>query len=386
MHPADLHHISASRIFHAIRRRPHVSQREIADMTGTDKSTVSAVIRNFAAAGLIERTLGRGGQGPGRPGESIAISPHGGLLAGVHPRPEGIRYVVSGLDGEPLHALTRALPTPARLAQEVRAGIAEITAAVGRKPSEVRAVGISIPGLVNRDGVLAQSPNLGWRDVALRHVLARGTHWPLYIDNNANAAAAAEFLFGRGNGASHFAYVESGSGVGAGLFIDGSLYRGTRGFAGEFGHTKVVPQGRPCRCGSLGCLSAYASDYSIIERLRQRGVAAATRADVVAAASGGDATTRAVLHEAGHHLGVGLANLLNLLDIQLFILGGGFAALAPFMRPAIASTLDDLALPAATAGCHIETSDIGSWDRPRGGIALALEGCTSHVRTEATPW
>jgi hypothetical protein len=139
MHPADLHHISASRIFHAIRRRPHVSQREIADMTGTDKSTVSAVIRNFAAAGLIERTLGRGGQGPGRPGESIAISPHGGLLAGVHPRPEGIRYVVSGLDGEPLHALTRALPTPARLARRSPRPSAESRAKCARSVSRFQA-------------------------------------------------------------------------------------------------------------------------------------------------------------------------------------------------------------------------------------------------------
>ena len=386
MHPADLHHISASRIFHAIRRRPHISQREIADMTGTDKSTVSAVIRNFEAGGLIVRALSQGGKGPGRPGERIAISPRGGLLAGVHPRPEGIRYVVSGLDGEPLHSLIRPLPAPTRLGREVRAGITAITEAVGRQPGEVRAVGISIPGLVNSDGLLSQSPNLGWHDVALRDVLADGARCPLYIDNNANAAAAAEFLFGRGTGTSHFAYVESGSGVGAGLFLDGSVYRGTRGFAGEFGHTKIVPQGRACRCGGLGCLSAYASDYSIIQRLRQRGVEAPTRADVLAAAIAGDVATLAVLDEAGRHLGAGLANLVNLLDIQLFILGGGFAALAPFMRGAIEASLRDLALPAAAAGCRIEASDLGSWDLPRGGLALALEGCTSHVRTEATPW
>ncbi len=386
MHPSDLRHINASRIFHAIRLRPNISQREIADMAGADKSTVSAVIKGFEAEGLIERSLSRAGRGPGRPGERISISARGGLLVGVHPRPEALRYVVSGLDGEPIHALTRPVPDPGGLGPEIRAGIAAITAAIGRTATQVRAVGISIPGLVSHAGVLMQSPNLGWRNVALRNLLSNEIPHSLYIDNNANAAAVAESMFGRGTEGCDFAYVESGSGVGAGLFLNDSLYRGALGFAGEFGHTKVVPQGRACRCGSLGCLSAYASDYSIVQRLQQKGVDASTRDDVRVRAVGGDKVTLAVLDEAGRHLGLGLANLVNLLNLQLFILGGGFAVLAPFLMPAVQAALRDLALPSAAEGCVIEPSRIGSWDTPLGGIALALDGCTSHIRTEATPW
>src|SRR5206468_7137060 len=124
-----------------------------------------------------------------------------------------------------------------------------------------------------------------------------------------------------------------GSGVGAGLFLDGTLYRGALGFAGEFGHTKIVPQGRLCRCGNLGCVSAYASDYSILQRLRQMGCDVAVQEDVLGLARAGDARALTALGDAGRMLGAGLANVVNLLNIQLFILGGGLAVFAPFMIP-----------------------------------------------------
>jgi predicted NBD/HSP70 family sugar kinase len=382
-----LRHIHASRIFHAIRLRPNMSQREIARMAGADKSTVSAIVKNFEASGLIERSLKASENRPGRPGERISISSRGGLLVGVHPRPDEVRYVVSGLDGEPIRTLSRPLPDDtARLGSETADGIAALVGSIGRTVHEIRAVGVSIPGLVSSDGILTQSPNFGWRNVPLREILRRSVRCPLYIDNNANAAAVAEFLFGRGVDVGDFAYVESGSGVGAGLFFDGGLYRGPGGFAGEFGHTKIVPQGRPCRCGGLGCVSAYASDYSIMQRLQQKGIKVDKRDQVLALAHGGDPATLGVLDEAGRHLGIGFSNLVNLLNVGLFILGGGLEVFAPYMMSGIEQSLRDLSLPSALEGCRIERSGIGSHTEPRGGIALALEGCTSLHETEAAPW
>lgn len=364
-----------------------MSQREIAQVVGADKSTVSAIIKDFETNGLIERALKRSDNRPGRPGERIAISSRGGLLVGIQPRPEELRYVLAGLDGETLRTLSRSLPAkPSRLGHEVADGIAELVAGVGRTVGDVRAVGVSVPGLVNSEGVLTQSPNLGWKDVPLREILRCRVSRPLYIDNNANAATVAEYLFGRGIDVGDFAYVESGSGVGAGFFLAGSLYRGVRGFAGEFGHTKIVPHGRLCRCGNVGCLSAYASDYSIFQRMRQKGYEVETRDEVLALAKAGDVVALAVLDEAGRYLGIGLANLVNLLNIQLFILGGGFEVFAPYMMTGIEASLAEMALPSAVEGCRIETSKIGSQTEPRGGIALALEGCTSFHETEAAPW
>lgn len=387
MHPSVIRQINASRIFHAIRQRPNMSQREIAEVTGADKSTVSAVIKDFEATGLIERISRKSENRPGRPGECISISARGGLLVGVHPNPEGIQYVVSGLNGEPLQSMVRPLPRePAKLGREISTAVKKITSEISRSHKEVRAVGISIPGLVSKGEVLTQSPNLGWTDVSLGDLLKGALDCPFYVDNNANASAIAEYYFGRGTETGDFAYVESGSGVGAGLFLDGGVYRGVRGFAGEFGHTKIVPQGRLCRCGALGCLSAYTSDYSILQRLQQKGIELDSRDNVIALAEQGNTTVLAILDEAGRHLGIGLANLINLLNIPLFILGGGFDAFAPFMRAGIQASLQEMALPSALHHCHIEQSRIGSAAIPLGGIALALEGCTGHHDSEATPW
>jgi predicted NBD/HSP70 family sugar kinase len=297
-----------------------------------------------------------------------------------------MRYVAASLTGETIATISRDLPDVAALAAEVDAGIRAVVKQAGRETDAVRAVGFSAPGLVSGDGVLAQSPNLGWRDVPLRSLLGARVPYPLYIDNNANAAAVAEYMFGRGIDVGDFAYVESGSGVGCGLFLDGGIYRGSRGFAGEFGHTKIVPQGRICRCGNLGCVSAYVSDFSIYQRLLGGGVRCGTREEVTTLADAGNELVLAVLDEAGRHLGAGLANLVNLLDISLFILGGGLEVFAPWMMAGIRTALRNLALPSALEGCRIESSKIGSYLEPRGGVALALEGCTSSRDSEASPW
>ncbi len=123
-----------------------------------------------------------------------------------------------------------------------------------------------------------------------------------------------------------------------------------------------------------------------LQRLRQKGISANTRDDVLERASAGDPATLAVLHEASLHLGAGLANLVNLLNVRLFILGGGFAVLAPYLMPGIEAALRDLALPAACAACRIEVSRIDAWEMPRGGVALALEGCTRQLEADAAPW
>lgn len=391
MHPSVVRHIHARNVFHAIRLRPHMSQREIAEKAGTDKSTVSAIIHDFEALGLIERSQGVAPRRPGRPGERIAISAKGGLLVGVHPRPGEVRYKVAGLDGETIGDVLRPLPDePDALGDEFAAGIEAVVESIGRRVDEVRAVGLPVQGLVSRTGDIAQSPNLNWRDIPLRRIVERSVRLPLYIDNNANAAALAERMFGAAVDAVDFIYVESGSGVGCGVFLDGGLYRGADGFAGEFGHTKIYPHGRLCRCGSSGCLSAYASILSIIQRLQQKGLAVATPTRASTAATilplVDQPVVREALGEAGQALGLGLANLINLLNPPLIILGGGFAELAPFMMPAVQAALDEAALPSALAGCRIEVSTISTAPLSRGGIALALDGCTSLHETEATPW
>ncbi|MFC0407729.1 ROK family protein [Roseomonas elaeocarpi] len=386
MHPSIVRQIHASRIFHVIRLNPLLSQRELVRQSGFDKSTVSTIVQQFEARGLVERERGSGDGRPGRPGERIRLSERSGLLVGVNLRPGSIHLGAARLDGTLLAERQAGLCQPEQLGATVQAAIEAMLTEVGRGMEEVLAVGVALPGLLSRAGHLPQSPNLGWRDVPLREILTRAVTRPVFLDNNTNAAALAEYLFGSAVEFPDFVYLESGSGVGAGIFLDGEVFRGASGFGGEIGHHKIVPGGRLCRCGASGCLSAYVSVDSIRERLARRGHGEVDLAGLELRARQNDPAVLDVLTEAGQFLGAGLANIINIFNPPLVVLGGGLSRLHPWMRPAMEAAIARDALAAAREDCRIDlaalSASTGSW----GGVALALEGCTRFDAAEAVPW
>ena len=391
MHPSIVRQIHASRIFHVIRLNPLLSQRELVRQSGFDKSTVSTIVQQFETRGLVERERGSGDGRPGRPGERIRLSERSGLLVGVNLRPGTIHLGAARLDGTLLAEREAELCRAEELGDTVQAAIETMLRKLGRGVDEVLAVGVALPGLLSRAGHLPQSPNLGWRDVPLRDILTRAVTRPVFLDNNTNAAALAEYLFGSAVDFPDFVYLESGSGVGAGIFGDGEVFRGASGYGGEIGHHKIIPGGRLCRCGASGCLSAYVSVDSIRERLARRGqlVQGDREADLAAIEERARRDDRAVLEvlaEAGQFLGAGLANIINIFNPPLVVLGGGLARLHPWMRPAMEVAVARDALAAAHEDCRIDLATLSASTGAWGGVALALEGCTRFDAAEAVPW
>jgi glucokinase len=191
---------------------------------------------------------------------------------------------------------------------------------------QVSAVGVGAAGFVDAEGSrVLFAPNLAWRDEPLRAELASRVDFPVTVENDANAAAWAEYRFGAARGEDQVAAVTVGTGIGGGLVIDGRLYRGRFGLAAEFGHQQLVPDGLPCGCGNRGCLEVYASGRALARVARERCGAQAWRSgpELTAAARAGDAVARACLAEIGGWLGMGLANLAAALDPGLFVIGGG---------------------------------------------------------------
>ncbi len=387
LHASTVRHIHASRIFHAIRLNPLISQRELTQGSGFDKSTVSAVVKQFEARGLVERDPRLGEGRPGRPSEGLRITGHDRMLLGIHLRPGEITLGAAALDGRLLGTRRVPLPDAAdRLPAALRQGLSTLLAHLGRGEDGVLSAGVVLPGLVGRDGNLAQSPNLGWSDIRLRAMLSDVLRCPFQIENSTNTTALAEYLFGAATDQPDFVYLESGSGVGAGIFLRGELMRGTSGYGGEVGHMKIVPDGRLCRCGGSGCLSAYVSNYSIMQRLAQQGLPLSDAAALVQEAGSGHPVIQSVLTEAGWHLGQGIANIINIFNPPLILLGGGLAALYPQLQPSMEAAISCLALAAPRAACRIEIARLVAADAPWGGLALALEGCTSAEGAEGVPW
>ncbi len=221
--------------------------------------------------------------------------------------------------------------------------IAELTAA-GTPGASVVAVGVGAAGFVDaRSDTVVFSPHLSWRDEPLAQALAHRIDRRVHVENDANAALWAESRFGAARGLGEVVMITIGTGLGGGILIDGDLYRGRYGMAGEFGHTQVVPHGHRCECGNRGCWEQYASGNALLREARNvigaRPPRAHDFADLVArtpgglsgplitqAARAGDPTARELLAQVGHWLGVGLAGVAAALDPARLVIGGGVSA------------------------------------------------------------
>jgi glucokinase len=251
------------------------------------------------------------------------------------------------------------------------------------------AVGVAGAGLVDHDGLVHSAPNLSWREVPLAALLSQALGLPSVADNDGTAAAWAEYRFGVGSGARHLLMVSVGTGIGGGLVHDGRPYRGANGFAGEIGHIVVEPGGPRCGCGNQGCWETVASGSTIT----RAGAAAVTRhphSALVARAGGdpeavtgamvtetardGDPACRGILVEVGHRLGVGIAGLVNVLDPDRVVVGGGVSdagelVLAPArdaFRRTVEGSADRPEVPIVRAGLGADAAAVGA-------AALAFE-------------
>jgi predicted NBD/HSP70 family sugar kinase len=377
MHPSFIRRIHATEVFHRIRLHPNISQQQIIQQTGFDKSTVSSIVNKFDELGLIVRSQSAKSKRPGRPTAAINVSPASGLLIGVQIEQGAIHFAASGLDGVPVAAIRRAFPGQVDdLVDHVETGIAEVRALAGRNGVSIRAVGVSLPGLVSNAGMLIHAPVLRWRNIDIFELLSAHIKEPLYIGNDSKAAALAEHMFGSCIDVDDFIYLFSGSGVGGGLFLKGQTYRGFGGFAGELGHVKVVPNGRLCSCGASGCLSAYLSESALRAELTERGVSVASFAEIRQCADEGNRTVLTVLDTAGEILGAAVADFINIFNPSMVALGGDLSLAARHLRPGLDRALARLAHPAIAEQCSVVFSE-NSASRPYlGAIALALEGFT----------
>ena len=282
--------------------------------------------------------------------------------------------------------LTRAHADPAAFVEGVASTLRVLAHAKGAR---LRGVGVGAPGLIDvRRGVIAQLVNVPgrWRGVRLGALMGRRLGCPCSIDNDVNAVALGEWSFGAGRGTEHSVYVTLGTGVGGGLVVNSRLVRGAIGSAGEIGHTSIALAGPLCACGRRGCLEAFVSTRAILRRARRaiRGGAAVLRSlveghgtltpEVVArAAASGDRAARQIWHEVGVSLGRGLANVINLLNPQRIVIGGGVAKAWRFFAPSLHATLNLYAFDAPLKAVRVVRAQLGDRAGIIGGACLAWE-------------
>ncbi|MDH7515641.1 MAG: ROK family protein [Bacteroidota bacterium] len=249
-------------------------------------------------------------------------------------------------------------------------------------------IGIGVPGSVDHEsGVVLCPPNLpGWERVPLARIVEAKWGMPVSIDNDANCAALAEARFGAGRGHRSFIALTLGTGVGSGIVLDGALYRGERGFGGEFGHMTIDYNGPQCNCGNTGCVEAYIGGAYIPGRARSylahhpestlygralEEPGSLTPKILADAAASGDEGARAFLRETGELLGIAVASAVNLLDIHVFVIGGGIAGAGEPLFAGIASSARSHVLSVHRESIRILPARLGNEAGMLGAAALA---------------
>jgi glucokinase len=263
---------------------------------------------------------------------------------------------------------TRPDEGPRAAAARVRDWLKEQGVAV----QDILAAGIACAGLIDREaGSIITSPNLhDWDGAELGRIFSSALSLPVHVENDASSAAFGEYRMGAGRGTKDFACLTLGTGVGGGLVIGGFLHRGFHGLAGEIGHTIVMIDGPQCSCGNRGCLEALVGAEYIVERARAalgsepeselHQLSRITVKDISIAASKGDRLALNVLKETGRYLGIGLCNLIHVIDPEVIAIGGGVAGAGELILEPARAAIHDCVMHEVLAGVRIVQAELGN--------------------------
>jgi predicted NBD/HSP70 family sugar kinase len=369
------------------------SRAGVAAATGLTRATVSALVDELISGGLLAEVEPAPRAGAGRPAHRLTLASTGPAGLGLEANVDYLAACVVDFAGTPRGRLVRARDQRPRTPDEVVADLADLAAEAARLAAgeglTLAGAALAVPGLVDAGGLVRLAPNLGWRDVPVGPALAAEpglAGLALTVDNEANLAALGELHAAdpapptpRGDpatvgpaGRPSFVYVSGEIGVGAGIVLDGALFRGARGWSGELGHMAVDPDGPACHCGSRGCLERYAGQEALFGGADD-GNARPPAERLAARAAAGEPATLDALDRAGRALGVTLAGVVNLLDVDTVVLGGVYAPLARWLAPGVRRELAGRVLTARWSPVSVRPSVLG-------GAAAVVGAAGSVVR------
>lgn len=372
-----------------------IARARLTEISGLNKSTVGSLLTQLQAWGFVKET-GLSSAHLGRPGVILDLDPDAGRIIGAEIGVGFISVVVTDWKAGVVwqrkvdttdNAQAQVLPQTETLVQQAVQHVAE-------SGHRLLGIGLGVPGLVDRaSGTLLFAPNLEWRDVSLRDPWQRRFGVPVVVENEANAAALGEHMLGVARQVDNFVYISAGVGLGGGLMIDGKLYGGAGGFAGEIGHMSIEPDGPQCKCGNRGCWETLVGPTAILERARRAAAEGSTprllamsggdpggirMEHILQAAAKGEAAVLDDLSEAGRYLGLGIANVVNTFNPSLVVLGGVLSLAGPYVLPRAQQEVEARALTAARQGVTVVVSAFKFDACVMGSVSLIMREILSN--------
>ncbi|MCX5400507.1 ROK family transcriptional regulator [Streptomyces sp. NBC_00102] len=382
----SLHRANLERVVRAVRMAGSLTQAEIARSTGLSAATVSNIVRELKDGGTVEVTPTSAG---GRRARSVSLSGDAGVVIGVDFGHTHLRVAIGNLAHQVLAEESEPLDVDASSADgfgRAEALVNRLIRTTGIGQDKVIGVGLGVPGPIDvESGTLGSTSILpGWTGINPSAELATRLGVPVYVDNDANLGALGELVWGSGRGVRDLAYIKVASGVGAGLVINGAIYRGPGGTAGEIGHITLDEAGPVCRCGNRGCLETFTAARYVLPLLRPSHGPDLTMDRVVQLAREGDPGCRRVIADVGRHIGSGVANLCNLLNPSRVVLGGSLAEAGELVLGPIRDSVARYSIPSAARQLSVLPGALGGRAEVLGALALVLSEMGDSTLLENT--
>ncbi|MCV2395445.1 ROK family transcriptional regulator [Actinotalea sp. M2MS4P-6] len=373
---SSLREANRARIIGAVQERGSITQIELAGVTGLSAATVSNIVKELTAAGVLQTTPT---SRSGRRAQEVSLARNLGLVAGVHVGERQMRVALADVSHRVVAEQRLPLPPGHRgdaCLDRAALLVDELVESVGAPMSELLAVGVGVPAPVDVHTGRVTAPWIlpGWAGLHVPAVMADrlGIGVPVLVDNDANLAALAETRLGVARGMSTVALVRLAHGVGLGLVVEGRLVHGRRGAAGELGHVLDVEDGPECPCGLRGCLEMSIGSAALQARLAATHGHLALR-DIVGRALAGDAACTRVVGDAGARLGRALATVVTILDPDIVVVDGELAEAGEVLLGPLRAAIQDRALHAEPGPVRVEVSALRGAAAVRGALALALD-------------
>lgn len=333
--------INKTLVLETILHEAPISRADISQKVGLNKGTVSSLVNELLEDQLIYES-GPGQSSGGRRPVILLFNDKAGFSIGIDLGVNYILGVLTDLRGNIIVEVNKKLTVRSYevVIEILQSVISDLINAAPQSHYGIVGIGIGVPGLVNNHGEVLVAPNLGWKNINLREEIENCFDIPVLIENEANAGAYGEKLYGAGKENDNILYISAGIGIGVGIILNGKLFYGMNGFSGEAGHMIVQVNGKDCTCGSSGCWELYASEKALLEEARKLKLTSITEETLsiellLELANSGNEDIINLFHSIGMYLGVGINNIINIFNPEQVIIGNRLAMAKDWLEKSI---------------------------------------------------
>src|SRR5580704_18944884 len=400
--PAIIRNINRFDVLHAIRLHDNqISRSELAEVTGLSQATISSIVSHLIEEGALieEDSLPVAARGRGRPLVALKLHPNYMHVAGVKIATHQIVVSLTDFTGDVLASENIACEpldlSPVQLATFVARAVRACLKQANKTLDEVSGIGVGLPGFVEAEsGKVFWSPIFKGHNVEFGKLLRSRFAAPVFIENDANLVTLAEHWFGLAKGLQHVIVITIEHGTGSGLILNGRLFRGARGIGAEFGHTKLVFGGPICQCGQHGCMETHTAGFAILReaqvigfRIPSKKLDYHARLDllrkVVERAENGDPRYRKIFQQMGQYLGLGIANLVNLINPERVVVCEGAVTCSHLYGESLRSTIREMVIAPLRDNFDLMIHHWGDEVWARGAASLVLQELDQRDTTPA---